>query len=97
MPPPVLRLDVPGADTPAPESQPAARVAPGTQYVVEPGDSLWAIACRTLRAATGTEPTSAEVDAFWPRIYEANRNLIGGDPDLIHPGQRLVLPAVQEA
>ena len=29
----------------------------------------------------------------WKRIYEANRDQIK-DPDLIHPGQRLTLPAV---
>ncbi|BBM89828.1 hypothetical protein COTS27_01541 [Spirochaetota bacterium] len=29
----------------------------------------------------------------WTRIYEANRNLIK-DPDLIYPGQRLVIPAL---
>jgi LysM repeat protein len=28
----------------------------------------------------------------WPIIYEANRAVIGGNPDLIRPGQRLVLP-----
>ncbi len=31
-------------------------------------------------------------DAFkWPRIYEANRNIIN-DPDLIYPGQKLIIP-----
>jgi nucleoid-associated protein YgaU len=29
---------------------------------------------------------------LWPSIYRQNRSLIGGDPDLIHPGQRLVIP-----
>jgi nucleoid-associated protein YgaU len=28
----------------------------------------------------------------WPVIYEANRALIGGNPDLIKPGQRLLIP-----
>ncbi|MBK5256263.1 MAG: LysM peptidoglycan-binding domain-containing protein, partial [Vicinamibacteria bacterium] len=27
----------------------------------------------------------------WPRIHEANRSIIR-NPDLIHPGQRLVIP-----
>jgi hypothetical protein len=30
----------------------------------------------------------------WPVIYEANRDVIGSDPDLIQPGQRLMIPAL---
>lgn len=29
---------------------------------------------------------------LWPAIYRANRALIGRDPDLIHPKQRLLIP-----
>jgi nucleoid-associated protein YgaU len=28
----------------------------------------------------------------WPKIYHANRGVIGTDPNLILPGQRLVIP-----
>jgi nucleoid-associated protein YgaU len=31
--------------------------------------------------------------ADWPRWYAANRALVGPDPDLIRPGQRLAPPA----
>ena len=30
----------------------------------------------------------------WPVIYEANRDVIGNDPDKIKPGQRLLVPAL---
>jgi len=30
----------------------------------------------------------------WPVIYEANRDVIGRDPNLIKPGQRLLIPAL---
>jgi hypothetical protein len=30
----------------------------------------------------------------WPSIYEANRDVIGPDPDRIKPGQRLLIPAL---
>lgn len=30
----------------------------------------------------------------WPVIYEANRDVIGPDPDLIKPGQRLLIPVL---
>lgn len=45
--------------------------------VVRPGDTLWALA--------GQGPA-------WHRLYALNRDVIGPDPDLIRPGQRLRLP-----
>ena len=57
--------------------------------VVAPGDTLWAIAARTL----GPDASAAEIDATWRRLYDLNRAVIGSDPDLIRPAQRLeVLP-----
>ncbi|MEU6958117.1 transglycosylase family protein [Streptomyces chrestomyceticus] len=52
--------------------------APG-DYTVRPGDNLSAIA------------EDRGVDGGWPALYAANKGVIGGDPDLIHPGQRLEL------
>ena len=57
--------------------------------VVAPGDTLWAIAARSL----GPDASAAEIDASWRRLYDLNRAVIGSDPDLIRPAQRLeVLP-----
>lgn len=56
--------------------------------VVEPGDCLWRIAADYL----GDAPDDAAVDRAWRRWYAANRRVVGADPDLIHPGQRLVPP-----
>jgi nucleoid-associated protein YgaU len=50
-------------------------------YTVKKGDSLSKIAKRTYGDAQQ-----------WRRIYEANREIIGDNPDLIHPGQALKLP-----
>ncbi|MBU7600688.1 transglycosylase family protein [Streptomyces sp. P38-E01] len=50
-------------------------------YEVERGDSLFAIA------------TDQGVDGGWQRLYERNSEVVGGDPDLIIPGQRLSLDA----
>ena len=61
-------------------------------YVVEPGDSLWRIAASVLRSNGDDEPSSADIARFWPTIYAANRALIGDDPNLIFPGQRLLIP-----
>ncbi len=62
--------------------------------VVRPGDTLWAIAAADLAARGATaSPAPAEVAAYWPRVYALNRKVIGPDPAVIEPGQRLRLPA----
>ncbi|NEE02463.1 LysM peptidoglycan-binding domain-containing protein [Phytoactinopolyspora halotolerans] len=55
---------------------------------VKPGDTLWSLAAEHL----GPGATSADVAAEWPRWYEANRSVIGPDPDIIQPGTRLNVP-----
>ena len=56
--------------------------------VVEPGDTLWALA----REELGPEASDVEVARRCRAIHEANRSTIGADPDLIRPGQHLELP-----
>lgn len=63
--------------------------APVQEVVVRRGDTLWGIAARHL----GGQATDQDVAEAWPRWYAANRDVIGSDPDLIVPGQRLVVPA----
>jgi len=58
------------------------------EVVVRAGDTLWALAERSLPPAAG----AGAVTARWHRIYALNRDRIGPDPDLIQPGQRLRLP-----
>ena len=50
-------------------------------YTVTPGDKLSRIA-----------NTHYGDVRKWPVIYEANRDVIGRDPDLIKPGQRFLIP-----
>ena len=83
-PPSAAVLGVEGA------RQPSA-ATPGettTQVVVQRGDSLWAIAARHL----GPGATNAGIATEWPRWYAANRAVIGRDPNLLLPGQRLIAP-----
>lgn len=65
---------------PGAAQQVPARPAPPPPkvYTVKPGDSLWAIARRLL--GDGSR---------WREIYEANKGVIGPDPNLIYPGQEL--------
>src|SRR5690606_12139870 len=61
---------------------------PDAEIVVRRGDTLWDIAARHL----GPTATAEEVAREWPRWYDANRQVVGPDPDLILPGQRLLPP-----
>lgn len=56
--------------------------------VVGAGDTLWGIAAAHL----GPAATDAEIAAAWPLWYEANRQVVGPDPDLLQPGQQLTVP-----
>ena len=54
--------------------------AQGKTYTVKKGDCLSAIA----RRMTGS--------ASWQKLYEANKSVIGSNPNLIKPGQILTIP-----
>lgn len=56
--------------------------------VVHPGDSLWELARADLPAAADDAAVALRVR----EIYRANRAVIGADPDLIRPDQRLRMP-----
>ncbi|MCO1339190.1 hypothetical protein BJH93_09840 [Kocuria polaris] len=58
------------------------------ETVVAAGDTLWSIAATAL----GPEATSAEIAAEWPRWYDANRDVIGPDPDHLTVGSVLTPP-----
>lgn len=58
------------------------------QHVVRPGEHLWSIAAGVIG-----DGSPQDVAEYWRRLVEANRHrLRSGHPDLIHPGERLVLP-----
>lgn len=56
--------------------------------VVQPGDTLWGIARDHLPDAA----TDAQVALAWPTWWQANRQVVGDDPDLIRPGMSLLPP-----
>jgi len=62
----------------------SAAVAGSTTYVVQPGDTLRSIAQDQYGDAT-----------LWPRIYDANRDVIGSDPDALNAGTKLQIPPQQ--
>lgn len=76
------------ADAALVTSHPAPGRSPDPAVVVRRGDSLWSITARHL----GPDATAVQVAREWPRWYAANRAVIGADPELLRPGQRLVPP-----
>lgn len=61
---------------------------------VRPGDSLWSITDDLL--GPDTDPPEL-IASTWPVLYEANRDLIGADPDSIVPGQELTVPSLSSS
>ncbi|MFI7351643.1 transglycosylase family protein [Streptomyces sp. NPDC049936] len=62
-----------------PQTTPQSRAGKGRMYTVVTGDTLSGIA------------DAHRVGGGWQGLYEANRDAVGSDPDLILPGQRLSL------
>lgn len=72
----------PVAPTPKPAPPVAKKPVPsGHVYTVRAGDTLSGIAVRFYGSPN------------WQKIYAANRNVIGSNPNLIRPGMRLRIPA----
>ena len=71
---------------------PASPAVPATTesgtYRVRRGDCLWTIAARSLGPGAG----AAAIEAAWHDWYRVNRDVIGADPNLLLPGQRLTSP-----
>lgn len=72
---------VPAALQAAPAAAQSAAQAAPTVYTVVPGDCLSKIA------------QQQHLSGGWERLYEANREAVGSDPSLIHPGLKLTLGA----
>jgi LysM repeat protein len=60
----------------------ATPTQPSSEYIVQSGDNLWDIAKHVSGSGT-----------HWSEIYHANANVIGNNPSLIFPGEKLNLPS----
>jgi LysM repeat protein len=81
-------LAPPTPDAAHPPTRPSAALPAPVVITVATGDSLWTIAARQLPGGSG----DGAIDASWRAWYAANRAVIGPDPDVILPGQRLRAP-----
>ena len=71
-----------------PSSPVPAAHPPEPTHTVRPGDTLWGLAAAELPAAS----SPGLITRAWQHWYEINRATIGGDPDLLLVGERLVIP-----
>lgn len=67
--------------TPAAVPEPAPEPPTGLQHTVASGETLSHISLHYYKTANR-----------WKEIYEANKDVIGDNPNKIYPGQMLVIP-----
>lgn len=62
---------------------------------VRAGQSFWSIAVSVVTERTRTTSAGTPIGPYWARLIEANADRLPrpGDPDLLYPGEVLVLPA----
>ena len=87
----------PGTDVPAPA--PAVDGSHPHSVTVRRGDHVWSLSERHLVRVLGRSDLGEhEIARYWVRVIEANRyTLRSGNPDLIYPGEIIVLPIVTTA
>lgn len=94
--PPAADAPTAAATTAPPKSAtaPTAATAPPTgSWTVRPGDDFWSIA-ESVVGASPSPGDTAGVGRYWVRLIQANRSRLAdpSDPNLLFPGQVLVLP-----
>lgn len=66
------------------------------EVVVRPGDNLWDLAARRMNKSLGRQAADHEVVPYWLEMIQANEERIrSGDPDLIFPGEVILLPPIR--
>ena len=76
------KTETPKSETPKSET-PSKTTTTGDKYTVKRGDTLSKIA------------VAQDVDGGWQALYAENKSVVGSNPNLIFPGQKLSLPAVK--
>lgn len=85
----------PSAGFPKRAQRIAAGPAPPHTWTVRPGDDFWSIA-EAVVTSSGGRPDPGGVARYWSRLVAANRRRLPlpGDPNLLFPGDVIVLPPV---
>lgn len=63
------------------------------QVTVHPGDHLWSISETRLENVTQRHVPDQVIARYWRKVIARNEDRIrSGDPDLIYPGEVILLP-----
>ncbi len=97
-PPSAVTPNSPPGVPPPPEASAPSEEASGAQmqHTVRAGESFWAIAVAEVERVTQHQPDLFQVDSYWRTLVQANADRLvhPGNPDLVYPGQVLVLPVM---
>jgi hypothetical protein len=109
-PPTIVQIVPPPTTAPPPTATPATatpptappvttEVAAASTWMVQRGDHFWSIAERVVSSRGGDARDDGAVGRYWRSLVAANRDrlAVADDPDMIFPGQQLVLPPVDQA
>jgi len=92
---PTDQIPFPEVGVPDPAAPQATVANEPTEVVVRSGDHLWSLAERRLTQVRGQEVSDTEIALYWLKVIETNLSRIrSGDPDLIVPGEILLLPGI---
>ncbi|MFF7006610.1 transglycosylase SLT domain-containing protein [Streptomyces fimicarius] len=76
------------APTAAPQAVAPAAVAPQANSAVQAAPAQHSVVAGETLSKIAREHS---VSGGWKKLYEGNRKIVGGNPDLIHPGIKLTL------
>jgi hypothetical protein len=81
------------AETPT-TADPASSNPASVEHVVQVGENFWSIADDQLRQQLGAPPDDRQLSTYWQQLVEQNRHRLHdpSNPDLLRPGQRILLP-----
>ena len=92
---PTDQIPIPEAGEPEPAAPLTAVANQPTEVVVKSGDHLWSLAEQRLTQVRGQGVSDTEIALYWLKVIETNLSRIrSGDPDLIVPGEILLLPGI---
>jgi nucleoid-associated protein YgaU len=99
-----LRSAIQTGSTPAPAPAPAPALTPGPPILSQPGPPPAPVyapppppppARSTVYTVVSGDNLSRIAQRYgtsWQAIYGANRGVVGSNPNMIHPGERLTIP-----
>ncbi len=82
----------PAPEPPARLESISVRADAHLEVIVTEGDHLWALAERRVSEVLGRPAADHEIAPYWREVISSNPGLRSGNPDLIYPGEVIVLP-----